>query len=146
MVNGVLPFQNDLRNGDEGIALFQQALNDTRQGFGSVLRCIMEQNDRTRLDFTCHSLGNVCCGQVFPVQAVHVPYRGKSLGATDFLSTTTKVSLHYRRPSLGIAMPLPILQTPYTMPHNITSAVLSLGSPHNSLRAFALRTIQTIHK
>ena len=29
MVNGILPFQDDLRNGDKGIAFPQQILNDT---------------------------------------------------------------------------------------------------------------------
>ena len=55
MVDGVLPFQDDFRNGDEGIAFLQQTFNDTRQGFGSVLSSIMEQDNGAGLDFTCYS-------------------------------------------------------------------------------------------
>ena len=42
MVNGVLPFQDDLRNGDKGIAFLKQIFNNTRQCFGSVFRSIVE--------------------------------------------------------------------------------------------------------
>ena len=65
MVDGVLPFQDDFRNGDEGIAFLQQTFNDTRQGFGSVLSSIMEQDNGAGLDFTCHSFCYFIRFQIF---------------------------------------------------------------------------------
>ena len=62
MIDGVLPFQNDLRNGDERVALLQQVFNDAWQRLRSVLRCIVEQNDTSGLDFGGYSLGNICSG------------------------------------------------------------------------------------
>ena len=80
MVNGVLPFQDDLGNGDEGIAFLQQMLNNTRQSFGSILRRVVEQDNAAGLHFGSHSLGNVCGRKVFPIQTVTIPYKGKLLG------------------------------------------------------------------
>ena len=34
MVDGVLPGENDLRDGDKGVALPEQSLDDSRQGSG----------------------------------------------------------------------------------------------------------------
>lgn len=70
MVDGVFPFQDDLRNGHEGVTLLQQAFNDTRQRFRSVEGSVMEQHNAPRLDFARHPLGNICGGQILPVQAV----------------------------------------------------------------------------
>ena len=72
MVDGILPFQNDLRNGNEGIAFLQQVFNDARQRFGSIFRSIVEQNDAARLNFGGYSFRNVGSGEILPVQAVTV--------------------------------------------------------------------------
>ena len=86
MVNGVLPFQDDLRNGDKGIAFLKQIFNNTRQCFGSVFRSIVEQHNGTRLDFARHALCYFTRFQIFPIQAVTIPYKGKSLGAPDTIN------------------------------------------------------------
>ena len=80
MVNGVLPFQNDLRNGDKGVAFLQQIFNNARQRFRGVFRCIVEQDNTPGLDFGGYSLCNFISFQILPVQAVTIPYKGKSLG------------------------------------------------------------------
>ena len=88
MVDGVLPFQDDLRNGDKGVALLQQGLNDPRQSFRRMLRRIVEQHDAPRLDFTRHLLGNIRSRQVFPIQAV-------TTGSICLLCRWMKDCIHY---------------------------------------------------
>ena len=85
MVNGVLPFQDDLRNGNEGIALLKQIFNNTRQCFGSVFRSIVEQHNGTRLDFARHALCYFTRFQIFPIQAVHIPLNGLHSNRTSGL-------------------------------------------------------------
>ena len=70
MIDGVLPFQNDLRNGDKGVSLLQQAFNDPRQRLRGVLGSIVEQHNRPGAHLAGHPFGNVGGGEVFPVQAV----------------------------------------------------------------------------
>ena len=80
MIDGVLPFQDDLGNGDESIAFLQQMLDNTRQCFRRMLRGIVEQDDAAGLDFARHPFRNIRRRQVFPVQAVTTGNGCKSLG------------------------------------------------------------------
>ena len=79
MVDGILPFQNDLRNGNKGVAFLQQAFNNPRQCSRSILRRVVKQDDAPRADSGGHPFGDVGSRQVFPIQAVTIPYKGKSL-------------------------------------------------------------------
>ena len=85
MIDGVLPFQNDFRNRDKGISFLQKILNNSRQRRRGILRRVVEQDDTSRLDFGCHPLGNVRGGQVFPVQAVTIPYKGKPMCSSTII-------------------------------------------------------------
>ena len=67
MVDGVISGENDLGDGDEGIALLQQALDNTGQSFGCVLGSVMKQDDGAGADLGGDSFGDVGCGQVLPV-------------------------------------------------------------------------------
>lgn len=70
MIDGIVPGEDDLGDGDEGIALLQQALDDTGQGLRGMLGGVVEQDDGAGAYLGCDSLGDVRRGQVFPVQTV----------------------------------------------------------------------------
>ena len=80
MVDGVLPFQDDFRNGNEGVTFLQKTLDNIRQGLRSVQRGVVEQNNGAGTHLARHSLGDVRGAQILPIQAVTIPYNGKSLG------------------------------------------------------------------
>ena len=77
MVDGIVALQYDLRDGEEGVAVLQQRLDDAGESFRSVFSGVMEQYDGTGLDFGGHPLGDFRGGEVLPIQAVHVPYQVK---------------------------------------------------------------------
>ena len=78
MIDGVLPFQDDLRNGDKRIALLQQVLDNTRQCRRGIFCRVVEQNDAAGLDLGGYSLRNIGGRKVLLIQAVTIPYKGKS--------------------------------------------------------------------
>lgn len=80
MVDGVVPGQDQLGNGDKGIAVGQKPLDDSRQGLGSVLGSVVEQHDGAGADLARYPLGDVRGGQVLPVQAVPTGSGWKALG------------------------------------------------------------------
>ena len=51
VVNGVLPGEDDLRDGHKGVPLLEQGLNDGGQGLRGVQGGVVEQNDGPRLYF-----------------------------------------------------------------------------------------------
>ena len=75
MVNGIVPGEDDLRDGDEGIALLEQGLNDAGEGLRRVKGGVVKQDNGPGLYLGGHPLGNFSGGQVLPVQAVTFPYR-----------------------------------------------------------------------
>ena len=70
VVDGILPFQDDLRNWNESVPFLQQTLNNARQSLRRVLRCVVEQYYGAGTHFLCHPLRNIRRGQIFPFQAV----------------------------------------------------------------------------
>ena len=62
MVNGVvgavLPVQNNLGDGDEGVAVLQEGFNNTGQGFRGMFGGIVEENDGTGLYFGGYPFGD----------------------------------------------------------------------------------------
>lgn len=64
MIDGVVTLQDDLGDRQEGIAVFQQSLNDARQRFRGVLGSVVEQDDGAGLDFGGHPLGDFGGGEV----------------------------------------------------------------------------------
>ena len=81
MVDGVVALQNDLRDGEESVAVFQQGSDDARQSFGGVLGGVVEQDDGAGLDFGGHPLGDLRGGEILPIQAVYVSlYSSKRAG------------------------------------------------------------------
>ena len=77
MVDGVFPVQQDLRDGDKGIAVLEELFQDARQSLWSVLGSVVEQDDGPGLDLFGDPFGDLRGGEVLPVQAVHVPHRFK---------------------------------------------------------------------
>lgn len=77
VINGVvtaaLPWQDELGDGDKGIALLEQGLNDAGQGLGGVEGGVVKQDDGARPHLAHHPLGNLLRRQLFPVQTVTVP-------------------------------------------------------------------------
>lgn len=71
VVNGVLSVQNHLGDGDEGIALLKQRLDDAGKCLGGVECGVMEQDNRSGLDPGRDPLCNFVGGDIFPVQTVN---------------------------------------------------------------------------
>lgn len=84
MVDGVLPGQDQLGDGHEGISFLQQTFDDAGQGLGGVLGGVVKQHDGTGTDFASDPLGDVGGGQVFPVQTVPTGSGWKVLGDKGF--------------------------------------------------------------
>lgn len=70
VVDGILPGENDLGDGHEGIALLEEGLEDSGQGLRRMEGGVVEQDDGARLNLGGHPLDNLPGGQVLPVQAV----------------------------------------------------------------------------
>lgn len=79
MVDGVLSGENDLGDGNEGVALLNQRLQNRGQGLRGMECGVVEQHNGARLDLGGHPLGNLRRGQVLPVQAVTECNKGKFL-------------------------------------------------------------------
>ena len=79
MVYSVLSGENDLGDGNEGVALLKQRLNNGRQGFRGMQGGVVKEDNRTGLNFRSYPLHNFAGGQVLPVQAVTECNKGKFL-------------------------------------------------------------------
>ena len=75
--------QNDLGNGDKGIPLLEQTLNNTRQSLRGMEGGVVEEHDRAWLDLAGYPAGDLPGGEVFPVQTVHVPLNGFHTDGAD---------------------------------------------------------------
>lgn len=77
MVDGVvgaaLAREDDLRDGDEGVSLLEEALQDRGQGLGRMEGGVVEEDDRAGLYLARDPLGDLGRGEVLPVQTVTVP-------------------------------------------------------------------------
>ena len=62
--------EDQFRDGDEGIALLEEGLDDGGQGLRGVEGGVVEQDDGAGLDLGGHPLDDLSGGQVLPVQAV----------------------------------------------------------------------------
>ena len=80
VVDGVVAGQQELGDGEEGIAILQQRLDDAGQRLRSVQGGVVEQDDGTRLDLTCHPLSDLRRREFLPVQAVPAGSGFKELG------------------------------------------------------------------
>ena len=58
VVDGVLPGEEDLGDGDEGVALLEKGLDDSGQGLGGVEGGVVEQDDGAGLNLAGHPLGD----------------------------------------------------------------------------------------
>lgn len=79
VVDGVLPGEEDLGDGDEGVALLEKGLDDGGQGLRGVEGGVVEQDDGARLDLGGDAPGDLAGGEVLPVQAVTECNKGKFL-------------------------------------------------------------------
>ena len=70
MVDGILPVQNDLGDGDKGIALLKQGFDDGGQGLRRVDGGIVEQYDGAGLHFPGDPADDLVRRNLFPVQTV----------------------------------------------------------------------------
>ena len=59
-----------MRNGDDGIAVRDQPLQNAWQGFGRVLRRIVEQDDAPGLHLLQHPLRDLLGGDPLPVETI----------------------------------------------------------------------------
>ena len=88
MVDGVLPGEQELGDGDKGIALLEQGLENSGQGLRGVEGGVVEQADGSALYPLRHPLGDFACRDVLPVQTVPAGKGFKSLehkGFRDFV-------------------------------------------------------------
>ena len=70
VVNGVVPVQDQLGDGNKLVPLLEQGLDDGRQGFRGVEGGIVEQHDGPGLDLGGDPLSDLLCRQILPVQAI----------------------------------------------------------------------------
>lgn len=84
MVDGVLPRQDDLGDGDESVSLLEEGLYDGGQRLRGVEGGVVEQDDGPRLNLGGHPLGNLPRRQVLPVQAVTKCNKGKWATLEEF--------------------------------------------------------------
>lgn len=70
MVNGVGLGQDDLGDGDEGIAILQQTLDNAGQRLRGVLGGVVKEDDGAGADLGGHSFGDLSGGEVLPVQGI----------------------------------------------------------------------------
>jgi len=61
VVDGVIPLYNQLRDGDDGIAVLEEVFDDGRERFGGVERGVVEQDDAAGIDLCCDALRNFAC-------------------------------------------------------------------------------------
>ena len=71
MVDGIVSLQNHLGDGQEGISLLQEILDDAGEGLRGMLGGVVEQDDGARADFGRDPAGDVGGGEIFPVQTVN---------------------------------------------------------------------------
>ena len=71
---GVAGKQN-LGDGDDGVAVRLQGLNDPRQGLGGVFCCVVEEDDAARAHILQHPLLDLLGRDALPIQAVAFLYR-----------------------------------------------------------------------
>lgn len=67
MVNGVGLWEDDLRDGDEGIPVLEELLNDTGQGVRGMEGGIVEEYNRSRLNFGKYTFSNFGRLKLFPI-------------------------------------------------------------------------------
>ena len=97
VVSIVLPVQDQLRDRHEGVAVLNQRFHNCGQSFRRVERGVVEKHNGPGLYFAGYPLDNLVCGDLLPVQTVHVPYdfkcnflnpsvRDSSIALLDFIS------------------------------------------------------------
>lgn len=83
MVDGVVGVvcagEDQLRDGDEGVPLLEQGLQDAGQGLRRVDGRVVEQDNGAGLHLGGDPLGDLRRGELLPVQAVTVPHSFKPL-------------------------------------------------------------------
>ncbi len=72
VVDGVGLGEDDLGDGDEGIAVLQELFDDAGQGLGGVEGRVVEEHDGPRLHLGGHPLSNLTGGEALPIQTVPV--------------------------------------------------------------------------
>lgn len=85
VVDGVGLGEDDLGDGEEGVAVLEEGLNDARQGLWGVEGSVVKEHDGPGLDLGGHPLGDLRSREVLPVQAVRVLYGFKSETTHAFL-------------------------------------------------------------
>ena len=70
MIDGVFAVEDQLRDGDDGIAVLDERFQDRGQGLGCVQRGVVEQNDAAVGHLACDALVDRRGVVVFPIQTV----------------------------------------------------------------------------
>ena len=74
VVDARFALQQQLRDGDDGIALGLEGLDDPRQGLQSVDGRVVEEDDAARPHVLQHPPADLLRGDALPVQTVAFPY------------------------------------------------------------------------
>ena len=70
VVDGIFSVEQDLGDGEEGIAVLEELFQDGGKRFRSVLGGVVEQHDGAGLHLGGHPLGDLRGGEVLPVQTI----------------------------------------------------------------------------
>ena len=89
IVCAALAGEDELGDGDEGVALLKQSFKNPRQSLRGMLGGVVEQDDGAGLDLGGDPLGDLGGRKVLPVQTIYVPNRGKPLGHLFFRGCST---------------------------------------------------------
>ena len=89
VVDGIFAIQEDLGDGDEGVAVLEQGLDNAGQGLGGMFGSVVKKNDGAGLHFGGNPLGDLSGGEVLPVQTITAGNKGKCLGCGWELSKET---------------------------------------------------------
>ena len=98
MVDGVFALQDDLRDGDEAVALTAHVIEDGGQGLRRVFAGIVEQHDAAALQLPRYPPRDLLRADTLPVETVRVPYSLKpfcELPQKFYLNIDTSICKSY---------------------------------------------------
>lgn len=61
VVDGGAALEDQLGDGNDGIAVLEEVFDDGRERFGGVERGVVEQDDAAGVDLGCYALRNLTC-------------------------------------------------------------------------------------
>ena len=103
-VDEAVAVQQDLRHGDDAVAVRKQRVQDSRQRLGGMLGGVMEEHDAAGLDLVKHAVFDVFRAVAGPVQTVHIPLNGRDAEIPNGADEETAFALALADPKVQEAL------------------------------------------